>query len=223
MKNNPSRAATPASAKGKGARTPTEATRTASMHSANTITKDFLLLSQPFVHAGILIASASSGRCRAPHAPIDALAHARRHGWESIRAEPQGLRASELTPFGCGRRWYVHHLSEIPLSEVFLTRTGNHLQRIDKDTVKLAGSIALSVEPSAPLQVPSVHMTEQIPTTIFNGPTAARDQKVHPSPLSTPPPATAARARLSTAPAACTFLQPALLLQPAALRKRQPL
>ena len=63
--------------------TPTDATRTANLNSANTVTKDFLVLSQPFMHAGLLIASASSGR-----------------------------------------RWYVHHLSEIPLSEVFLTKTG---------------------------------------------------------------------------------------------------
>ena len=31
-----------------------------------------------------------------------------------------------------GRRLYIHHLSEVPLSEVFTTREGNHLQRVDK-------------------------------------------------------------------------------------------
>ena len=62
-----------------------------SVHEANGVTKDFLLLSQPFINAGILIASASSGR-----------------------------------------RLYIHHLTEVPLNEVYLTRTGNHLQRVDQ-------------------------------------------------------------------------------------------
>ena len=31
-----------------------------------------------------------------------------------------------------GRRLYIHHLSEVPLSTVFTTRLGNHLQRIDQ-------------------------------------------------------------------------------------------
>ena len=118
--------------------TPTDATRTANLNSANTVTKDFLVLSQPFMHAGLLIASASSGR-----------------------------------------RWYVHHLSEIPLSEVFLTKTGNQLQRIDNETLMLASSISIKVaQPPAPLPVPSVRLTREIATEMFNGDTEARDRKV---------------------------------------------
>eukprot|EP00965_Chrysotila_dentata_P114633 3788855-Pleurochrysis_carterae.AAC.5 len=114
-----------------------EEQRKVSVNSANTITKDFLLLSQPVIHQGVLIASASSGR-----------------------------------------RLYVHHLSEIPLSEVFLTRTGNHVQRVDKATVKLAGSISIRVTQIPQSSVPSVALTAQIPTSVFSGPISGRDHKV---------------------------------------------
>ena len=64
---------------------------TKDVHGANTVTKDFLVLSQPFIHEGMLLSSAKTGR-----------------------------------------RVYIHHLSELPLSEVFTTRIGNQLQRINK-------------------------------------------------------------------------------------------
>ena len=76
-----------------------------------------------------------------------------------------------------GRRLYIHHLSEVPVSEDFTTRIGNHLHRADKRTVTLAGSISLDVGPSAPL-VPSVKMMLAIPARTFTGPVATRDQKV---------------------------------------------
>jgi hypothetical protein len=107
------------------------------MHEASSVTKDFLLLSQPFINQGILIASASAGR-----------------------------------------RLYIHHLSEVPMNQVFLTRTGNHLQRTDRQTVKLAGTISLTVEDIPPLPVPSVKMTQAIPTSVFAGPLPARDETV---------------------------------------------
>uniref|UniRef100_A0A7S0J574 Uncharacterized protein n=1 Tax=Calcidiscus leptoporus TaxID=127549 RepID=A0A7S0J574_9EUKA len=111
--------------------------RKLSVNTANTVTKDFLLLSQQYIHQGMLIASASSGR-----------------------------------------RLYVHHLSEIPLSEVFLTRTGNHVQRVDKASLKLAGSISILVPPAPPASVPSVPLTAQIATSVFSGPISGRDHKV---------------------------------------------
>lgn len=61
------------------------------VHGANTVTKEFLLFSQPYILEGALLSSSTSGR-----------------------------------------RLYVHHLADVPLSEVFTTREGNHLQRIDK-------------------------------------------------------------------------------------------
>ena len=66
--------------------------------SANTVTKEFLLFSQPFIYEGALLSSSTSGR-----------------------------------------RFYVHHLSDVPLSEVFTTREGNHLQRIDKVRARALG------------------------------------------------------------------------------------
>jgi hypothetical protein len=107
------------------------------MHEASSVTKDFLLLSQPFINQGILIASASAGR-----------------------------------------RLYIHHLSEVPLNEVFLTRTGNHLQRTDRQTVKLANTITLAVDDIPALPVPSVKMTQAIPTSVFAGPLPGRDDAV---------------------------------------------
>ena len=35
-----------------------------------------------------------------------------------------------LTSSSSGRRLYIHHLSEIPLSEVYSTIVGNQLQRV---------------------------------------------------------------------------------------------
>eukprot|EP00967_Tisochrysis_lutea_P116569 scaffold187822_cov28-Tisochrysis_lutea.AAC.2 len=107
------------------------------MHEANSVTKDFLLLSQPFINQGILITSASSGR-----------------------------------------RLYIHHLSEVPMKEVFQTRTGNHLQRVDLQTVKLAGTITLNVEDIPPLPVPSVQKMQSIPANLFAGSVQARDSTV---------------------------------------------
>ncbi|EOD11245.1 hypothetical protein EMIHUDRAFT_459784, partial [Emiliania huxleyi CCMP1516] len=113
--------------------------RKARVHEANSVTKDFLLLSQPFINAGILIASASSGR-----------------------------------------RLYIHHLTEVPLNEVYLTRTGNHLQR---RTVNLTApakgtAIDIKVEEIPPLPVLSVKMTLALPTSVFSGPARARDNAV---------------------------------------------
>ena len=68
------------------------------------MTKDFLLLSQPLLHEGILVVSASSGR-----------------------------------------RLYVHHLSEIPLSEVYRTRLGNQCQLLRVDAAKLTVSAQWAV------------------------------------------------------------------------------
>ena len=70
---------------------PKAAPNKSAISSANTVTKDFLLFSEPFLHEGALLSSSVSGR-----------------------------------------RLYIHHLSEVPISEVFTTRVGNQLQRIDK-------------------------------------------------------------------------------------------
>lgn len=58
---------------------------------ANSVTKEFLIFSQPYIDEGALLSSSVSGR-----------------------------------------RLYVHHLADVPVSEVFTTREGNHLQRVDK-------------------------------------------------------------------------------------------
>ena len=58
----------------------------ANIRGANTVTKDFLCFSQPFIHEGALLSSSSSGR-----------------------------------------RLYIHHLSEVPLSEVFSTLSLIHI------------------------------------------------------------------------------------------------
>jgi len=107
------------------------------MHEASSVTKDFLLLSQPFINQGSLIASAKSGR-----------------------------------------RLYIHHLSEVPLGEVFLTRNGNHLQRTEPKSATLSGTITLAVEDIPPLPVASVQMTQAIPTKVFSGPISVRDAAV---------------------------------------------
>ena len=136
-----------------------EEQRKVNVHSANTVTKDFLLLSQPFINQGILIASASSGR------------------WSSLPGHRRRGVPTRAPALAC-RRIFIHHLSEIPLSEVFLTRTGNHLQRVDKQTVKLAGSIAIEVPPAPSVVVPSASLAAQIPTAVFSGPISGRDEKV---------------------------------------------
>ena len=61
------------------------------VQGANTVTKEFLQLSQPYIHEGALLSSSVSGR-----------------------------------------RLYLHHLSDLPLSEVYSTLEGNILQRADK-------------------------------------------------------------------------------------------
>ena len=66
---------------------------------ANSVTKEFLLFSQPYIFEGALLSSSISGR-----------------------------------------RLYVHHLSEVSLSEVFTTREGNHLQRVDKTRARTSGT-----------------------------------------------------------------------------------
>ena len=75
------------------------------------------------------------------------------------------------------RRCFIHQLSEIPLSEVFTTKSGNPIQREDQKTVKLAGTIAMEVGKDPPL-VPTAQLTSQIPTSAFSGPVEQRDEKV---------------------------------------------
>jgi hypothetical protein len=90
------------------------------LRGANTVTKDFLQFSQPFIHEGALLTSSSSGR-----------------------------------------RLYIHHLSEVPLSEVYSTLVGNQLQRVDK------------VRRSVELAVPNVpHVSRAPPLTL--SPSAAQ-------------------------------------------------
>ena len=95
-------------------------------------------------------------------------------------SQPMIHEGALLSSTESGRRLYIHHLSEVPVSEDFTTRVGNHLHRVDKRTVTLAGSITLDVGPSdvgAPL-VPSVKMMAAIPASTFTGPVGTRDQKV---------------------------------------------
>ena len=94
-----------------------------------------------------------------------------------VFSQPIVHEGALLSSSESGRRLYIHHLSEVPVSEDFTTRSGNHLHRVDKRTVTLAGSISLDVGPSAPL-VPSVKMMLAIPARTFTGPVATRDQKV---------------------------------------------
>ena len=107
------------------------------MSNANTVTKDFLLFSQPVIHEGALLSST-----------------------------------------GSGRRLYIHHLSEVPVAEDFTTRVGNHLHRVDKCTVQLAGTITLDVADVGSPLVPSVKTMAAIPVSTFTGPVGTRDQKV---------------------------------------------
>ena len=110
----------------------------ANIRGANTVTKDFLCFSQPFIHEGALLSSSSSGR-----------------------------------------RLYIHHLSEVPLSEVFSTRVGNHLQRLDNVKVTLAGiEIEVGPPPEASAKVPTARLLSQIPTAAFSGSVSNRDKLV---------------------------------------------
>ena len=111
-------------------------------------------------------------------------------------SQPMIHEGALLSSTDSGRRLYVHHLSEVPIGEDFTTRVGNHLHRVDKRTVQLAGSITLDVGPGdagAPL-VPSVQMMAAIPSGTFTGPVATRDQKAlelpnpHPHPHPHPNP-----------------------------------
>lgn len=78
-----------------------------------------------------------------------------------------------------GRRIFIHHLSEVPLSEVFTTRVGNQLQRVDQHTVKLAGTIDLEVGAMPEeLAVPTAQVLGQIPTDAFGGAPEKRDKLV---------------------------------------------
>ena len=61
-------------------------------------------------------------------------------------SQPYIHEGALLSSSTSGRRLYIHHLSEVPLSEVFTTREGNHLQRNDKTKATLAG-IELEVGP----------------------------------------------------------------------------
>ena len=73
---------------------------------------------------------------------------------------------------------YIHPLSEVPVNEVFTTRVGNRLHRLDKRTVELAGTITLQVaDIGAPL-VPSIKMMASISSSTYTGPVGTRDQKV---------------------------------------------
>ena len=47
-------------------------------------------------------------------------------------SQPYIHEGALLTSTKSGRRLYVHHLSEVPLSEVFKTNEGNQLKRVDK-------------------------------------------------------------------------------------------
>ena len=107
------------------------------VNTANTVTKDFLIFSQPFIHEGALLSSTSSGR-----------------------------------------RLYIHHLSEVPLSEVYTTRVGNQLQRIDKAKVTMGG-LDLKIEPlPSSANVPTAKVLSQIPTAAFTGSPQGRDKMV---------------------------------------------
>ena len=107
------------------------------MQGANTVTKDFLLFSQPFIHEGALLSSSVSGR-----------------------------------------RLYVHHLSEVPLSEVFTTRVGNQLQRLGKSKVVMGGiELDIAPKPDGP-NVPTAKVLSQIPTAAFTGAVQGRDKMV---------------------------------------------
>ena len=119
------------------ARKNSEELRKEGQDSATSVTKDFLLLSQPFIHQGILVTSASSGR-----------------------------------------RLFLHHLSELPLSEVYRTAEGNAVQRIDQRVVKLASSISIDVAPPPADLVPSTKLALSISPALFSAPTAERDARV---------------------------------------------
>ena len=95
-------------------------------------------------------------------------------------SQPMIHEGALLSSTESGRRLYIHHLSEVPVSEDFTTRVGNHLHRVDKRTVTLAGSITLDVGPSdvGASLVPSVKMMAAIPAGTFTGPVGTRDQKV---------------------------------------------
>ena len=115
------------------------------MSNANTVTKEFLLFSQPFIHEGALVASSASGR-----------------------------------------RLYIHHLSQVPIAEVFTTRTGVRLQRISKDKVNL-GEIELEVSaPPDGADVPTSKLLSQIPTAAFTGSGQNRDKTVRPPHVAPP-------------------------------------
>lgn len=117
-----------------------------------------------------------------------------------------------LSSSASGRRLYIHHLSEVPLSEVFTTRVGNHLQRVDKVTstsrasthslqrrtesnsvallaqgkVMLAG---IELEVTAPpdgMTVPTSKMLFQLPAAAFTGSVQGRDKMVRSTPKGTP-------------------------------------
>ena len=94
-------------------------------------------------------------------------------------SQPMIHEGALLSSTDSGRRLYVHHLSEVPIGEDFTTRVGNHLHRVDKRTVTLAGSITLDVGPSdvGASLVPSVKMMAAIPAGTFTGPVGTRDQK----------------------------------------------
>ena len=112
----------------------------ANIRGANTVTKDFLCFSQPFIHEGALLSSSSSGR-----------------------------------------RLYIHHLSEVPLSEKSSppAMSGNHLQRLDNVKVTLAGiEIEVGPPPEASAKVPTARLLSQIPTAAFSGSVSNRDKLV---------------------------------------------
>jgi len=88
---------------------------------ARSVEEDALLLSQPFIEEGVLLTSAASGRRVYLH------------------------RLAELFTARCGNGWWTRPRRRCSRSEVFLTRRGNSLQRVDSSTLSLAGTASLAV------------------------------------------------------------------------------
>ena len=73
----------------------------------------------------------------------------------------------------------------MPLSEIFTSRVGNQLQRIDNDKVVLAGiEIDVGPPPASDAHVMTARLISQIPTAAFSGSVAGRDKMVCTSAIS---------------------------------------
>ena len=67
----------------------------------------------------------------------------------------------------------------MPLSEVFTTREGNHIQRLDKGKATLAGiEMDVGPKPNSGPPVNTAKVLSQIPTAAFTGPVNGRDKLV---------------------------------------------